>query len=58
MRKRGGKSALERHRCKDDGNIKIDIRMETCHCLEWYQQVQDRAQWEGPTNMLINFWVS
>jgi hypothetical protein len=52
-----GKRPLERPRCRWEDNIKMDLREIGIDGANWIQLAQDRVQWQGFVNMVMNLWV-
>jgi hypothetical protein len=52
-----GKRPLGRPRHRWEDNIKIDIREIGINGANWFWLAQDRVQWWGFVNMVMNLWV-
>jgi len=45
---------LQRHRCKWDDIIKMDLTEIVCEGMDWIQLVQDSGQWWALVTMVMN----
>ena len=52
--KPGGKRALERPRCRWEGNIKIDLYEVGCGYMDWIELIQDKDRWWTLVNAIMN----
>jgi hypothetical protein len=52
-----GKRPLGRPRRRWEDDIKLDLRMIGIDGATWIQLVQDRVQWRGFMNMIMNLLV-
>jgi hypothetical protein len=52
-----GKRPLERPRLRWEDNIKMDLREIGIIGVNWIWLVQDRVQWQGFVNMVMNLGV-
>jgi hypothetical protein len=52
-----GKGPLERHRCRWEDNIKMDLQEVGCGGMDWYGPAQDRDRWRALVNAVMNFGV-
>jgi hypothetical protein len=52
-----GKRRLGRPRCRWEGNIKLDLREIGIDKANWIHLAQDRVQWRGCANTVMNLRV-
>jgi hypothetical protein len=56
--KPGGKRPLGRPRCRQVGNIKMDLRMIGWGDIDWIDLAQDRDQCRALVNMVMSLQVA
>jgi hypothetical protein len=44
--------------CRWEDNIRMDLSEIGWEGVEWMHLTQDRDQWQGLVNMVMNLWVS
>jgi hypothetical protein len=49
--------ALERPRCRWEGDIRMDLREKGCEVVDWMHLDQDRNQWLTVVNTVMNLRV-
>jgi hypothetical protein len=52
-----GKKPLGRPGCRSENKIKMDLREIWWGCINWIYLAQDRGQWRGLVNMVMNLRV-
>jgi hypothetical protein len=52
-----GKRPLGGPRCRWEDNIKINLRETAWSGLDWTDLAEDRDQWSGPVNTVMNLWL-
>jgi len=57
MGKPEGKRPLGRHRCRWDGNIKMDLQEVGCGGMGLIELIQDRDRWRAHVNAVMNLRV-
>jgi hypothetical protein len=57
MGKPEGKIPLGKPERRWEDNIKTDLREIGWGCMDWIHLAQDRDQWRGLVNTVLNLWV-
>jgi hypothetical protein len=52
-----GKRPLGRLMHRKQDNIKMDLKEKECEDVHWIHVTQDRIQWQGLVNMVVNLQV-
>ena len=52
-----GKRPLGRPRLTWEENIKMDLQVVGCGCMDWIKVVQDRNRWQALVNVIMNLQV-
>jgi len=52
-----GKRPLGRPRHRWEENMKMDLQVEGCGCMDWIKVVQDRNRWWALVNVVMNLQV-
>jgi len=55
--KHEGKRPLDRHRCRWEDNIKIDLQEVGCEGMDWIELAHDRDRWRALVNAVLNLLV-
>jgi len=52
-----GKRPLERPKCRQKDDMKMDLRETGINGVNWIQLTQYTVQWWAFVNMVMNFWA-
>jgi hypothetical protein len=58
MGKPEGRRPLGRPRRRWEGNIRMDLLVVGCGCVEWMELAQDRDRWRALVSAVMNLRVS
>jgi hypothetical protein len=58
VRKPEGNTPLVTARCRQEDNIRMDLREGSSEGVDWMHLAQDRDKWQAAENITVNLWVA